>query len=100
MDRKEIIDTIQFYYFEKLGWCGCGMPGVALKIIGKYLEGRKENRKISDNPLALCLAYELDRAEFTEHGSSIYGCWLTENGEKFLEAIQEAEKMGIIDSVI
>ena len=50
-----------------------------------------------DNALVLCLAYELDRAGFTEHGSSIYSCWLQEDGKYFLWAIQEADRQDELD---
>lgn len=33
------------------------------------------------------MAYILDDRGFTEHGSSIGGCWLTEKGEMFLTVL-------------
>lgn len=107
-ESPELIAIIKWYYFEKLEWCGCGRPGDGMRAIAKYLESRSltypENDKkleeyfpYEDDSIVLCLAYELDRAGFTEHGSSIYGCWLTTDGEYFLWAIQEAEKQDILD---
>ena len=108
--EEDLVGIIKWYYYEKLGWCGCGLPGDAMRAIAKYLEARsltypESNAKMKenfppngdDNELVLCLAYELDRAEFTEHGSSIFSCWLTDDGKYFLWAIQEAEKQGILD---
>ena len=43
---------------------------------------------IYDNPLLLALAYSMDAAGFTEHGSSIGGAWLTPEGEMFLLVLQ------------
>lgn len=39
------------------------------------------------NRLLLCLAYALDAAEFTEHGSSINRAWITDKGEVFLSTL-------------
>ena len=94
-----IEETISHYY-DQLGWCTCGQPWKAVKEIAKFLEGRKAYNDFPDDDLSLCLAYELDRAGFTDHGSSIFGCWLTEDGEKFLWAIKEAEKLGILEYVL
>lgn len=102
-----ITAIIEYYYYEQLKWCGCGDPREAIKTIGKYLraikEQESEDRKmqfqksfgcatIYENELLLCLAYALDAAEFTEHGSSITWPWLTDDGEYFLYAIDESEK--------
>ena len=106
---SDLIAIIKQYYYHKLQWCGCGMPGEAMRTIAKYLEARsldypQNKEKLNeyfpggdDNPLVLCLAYELDRAEFTEHGTSIYSCWLLDDGKYFLWAIKEADEQGVLD---
>ena len=53
-------------------------------------------RFIEDDPLLLCLAYTMDGAGFTDHGSSIRWAWLTYDGENFLWAIREAQRLGIL----
>ena len=98
MDADTLKKTIQYFYLEKLDWCGCGRPKDAMLEIAKFLEGRRKNEPFPDDPLSLCLAYELDRAGFTEHGTNIYYCWLTEYGELFLNAIREAEKQGMLET--
>ena len=111
--------VIQFYWYEVLNWCGCGTPETALMAIASYLE--LQDRDITDREsydqwkneikeafppdgddgaLYNCLAYSLDSAKFTEHGSSICACWLTDDGKYFLWAIREAEKNGILDGVL
>ena len=109
--EPDLIAIIKYYYYEKLGWCGCGMPGNAMRTVAKYLqvhslqypenvEKRKELFGVKwdeDNPLLLCLAYALDNAGFTEHGTSIGSAWLTDDGKYFLWAIQEAEKQDDLD---
>lgn len=100
-----------FFYFEKLGWCGCADLESAKRVIRDYLrlvEERKDkdyykcidNFKekfgvyhVSDNPLVLCLAYTLDNIGFTEHDSSIDSCWLTEEGEMFLWLLNKNEDL-------
>ena len=107
--EPDLIAIIKYYYYEKLEWCGCGCPGEAMRQVAMYLEARSleypaNDAKMKeyfdggdDNCLVLCLAYELDRAGFTEHGSSIYSCWLTDDGKYFLWAIQEADKQDELD---
>lgn len=115
MDYSEIADVIledceDFFYFEKLNWCGCGDPSIAKRCIRDYLNIIKISndirdprdaydikealivdrfgcKTIYDNELLLCLAYALDAAGFTEHGSSIGGAWLTREGEMFLNVL-------------
>lgn len=101
MDDDDLIKFCEdFFYFEKLGWCGCGCPMVAKKCIRDFLDiiDRAEevgdlktmlkNRfgigLIYDDERLLCLAYTLNSAGFLEHGSGIGWSWLTEEGEMFL----------------
>lgn len=44
---------------------------------------------IYDNPLLLCLAYSMDSAGFTEHGSSIGGAWIEDRGRIYRYAIMK-----------
>ena len=91
-----------FFYYEKLNWCGCGDPDMAKTVIRDYLEvvKAKFDSKVDfkekfgvisvyDNRLLLCLAYALDAAGFTEHGSSISGAWLTNEGKMFLWLLEQ-----------
>lgn len=96
-----------FFYFEKLNWCGCGNPEIVKYEILKYLRikdwwydidyssetykllSRKFREAFGVNdvygsPLLLALAYTLDAAGFTEHGSSIGGAWITDEGRMFM----------------
>lgn len=102
--RKELA-IIKYYHYWKLNWCGCGMPYQAVETVGKFLrclekdevDERKEamekafgTRSVYDNELLLCLAYTMDAAGLTDHGSSIGWAWLTQDGKDFLYAINEA----------
>lgn len=102
------------FRYEVLNWCGCGSPEEADKEVIKYLnlidipwknESLPFNEKYSnskklcqeyfgcetiyDNPLLLCLAYTMDAAGFSEHGSGIGGAWITGRGKIYRYAIQK-----------
>lgn len=97
-------ECINFFWYEKLNFCGCGTPNAVKKCIRDYLniindvknedysysEQAKRMKErfgfeaVYDNELLMCFAYTLDVAEFTEHGTAINACWLTEEGKMFL----------------
>lgn len=91
-----------FFYYEKLHWCGCGDPDAAKEVIRDYLEVVNKKfdsdadfydkfgvKYVYDDKLLLCLAYTLDAAGFTDHGSSIGGAWLTDEGKMFLWLLEQ-----------
>ena len=99
-------DCFDFFYYEKLNWCGCGDPELAQKVVKDYLNIITERdynkqkelyqekfncKNVYSNPLLLCLAYTLDSVGFTEHGSSVGGAWLTEEGKMFLWLLNNKE---------
>ena len=109
-DEPELQAILKYYYYYKLNWCGCGCPEDAMRTVAKYLKAKSYNYpendkkmkeffdgKDEDDDLILCLAYTMDAAGFTEHGSSIYSCWLTDDGKYFLWAIEEAIKQDELD---
>jgi len=109
-----VSECVDFFYFEKLHWCGCGDPDSAQKAIRDYLNiiykyrttsdfkaawsTKIEDMKnvfgygdIYDNTFFLCFAYALDAAELTEHGTSIGGAWPTNEGVMFLTVLNQKE---------
>lgn len=88
-----------FLHYEIFKWCGCGMPEEADKAVLTYLESLKyfslsnnttePTKTITIEPgtfegiLWLCLMYTVEVAGLTDHGSSIYGSWLTTKGMAF-----------------
>ncbi len=109
-EPDDILTIIKYYYYDRLKWCGCAQPGDAMRCVFKFLNALKEkdNREeafkgafgvehVYDNDLLLCLAYSMDAAGLTDHGSSINWCWLTEDGEYFCWAIEQAEKLEELD---
>lgn len=116
-DEEELIKECEdFFYYEKLNWCGCGDPDAAKKTIRDFLRilydsckdedfdtfyNRKKNNlkerfgvdSIYDNELLLCFAYTMDTAGFTEHGGGIGGAWVTNEGEMFLWLLNQNEEL-------
>lgn len=116
--EEDLIEACEdFFYYEKLNWCGCGNPEAVktvvrdfLRIIYDYSEDplvsqsrwdRRGNnfqerfgaRSVYDNELLLCLAYALDAAEFTDHGSSIGGAWIDTEGKMFLWLLNQNKEL-------
>lgn len=116
---EELIEECEkFFYYEKLHWCGCGCPDAAKKVVRDFLriidviykdetsdwkftyESKKKLMKerfnvesVYDNELFLCLAYTMDAAGFTEHGSSIGSAWLSEEGKMFLYLLEQNKEL-------
>ena len=105
--EEYLIEPLMDYYmFEELGLCGCGVPEETYKVIRRYLHVRNDwsTNKIRydemkkryltelhidpDDELQFGIlqffAYVLDDRGFTDHGGSIGGCWLTDDGERLL----------------
>lgn len=106
--EEQLIEECEnFFYYEKMNWCGCGEPDTVKMVVKDYLEviNNKYNdndinfenkfgvKSVYDNNLLLCLAYTIDAAGFTEHGSSIGGAWLTDEGEMFLWLLQQNKEL-------
>lgn len=99
--ETELEALINYFYYTRLNWCGCGDPDLAKETLRKFLDAHlnfDDRQKklqtyfgvecIFENALLACLAYTMDAAEFTEHGTSIIGAWLTEDGEDFLYCLE------------
>ena len=87
--------TRKLKFIDELGICGCGNPELVYAAIYNMLKDRQARGdflvKIDENihPYALYMAYMLDHQGFTEHGSSVYGAWLTSKGVELLEALEQ-----------
>ena len=104
-------ETLHDFYYNGLGWCGCGNPTGVMEFMRDVLRkikhrsdennGSNDTWKIrteeldemlgdKDRPmLALTYLYLLDALGLLEHGSNISGCWLSEKGEDFLALLEE-----------
>ena len=89
-------------YYDHLKFCGCGEPNEVGKFIARLLTENSHRhepdqprpvshddalRLIKEDPdaAAWMLLYMLDVWEFTEHGGSVNGAWLTERGKQAAE---------------
>jgi len=104
-DNGECLSPDGCYYsteaeamYYTLGLCGCGQPENIHKFLIDCLGARKSDceqildiKKIEiiikekPNIVAEFVLHFLDSVQLTEHGSSVYGSWLTERGKQFLE---------------
>lgn len=115
----EVVELLQCFAYEILDLCGCGRPEDTWEVIRRVLHARLiafsdhmsyddicavyndslgldfKNNKI-DSGIVCFILYILDSKGFTQHGSSIYGCWLTELGKMYLAMLtvwnEELEK--------
>lgn len=109
--EESLIDPLlDFYMHEELGLCGCGNPEFTYETIRRYLSIRNEfviskidYQEVIDrykNDLLLdynndiqygllqFMMYILDDKDFTTHGGSIGGCWLTKKGQRLLKVLE------------
>lgn len=116
VDEELLIEPLlDFYIHDQMGLCNCGNPEDTYEVIRRYLHVREEWRKESlftyddvvksyeanlhidckdtiHYGLLQFLMYILDNNNFTEHGSGIGGCWLTEDGERLLTVLDAWHK--------
>ena len=75
------------------GFCSCGNPEYDMRrilrimqiLIDRSLEGFAE--LCDEHNCNQIYLYWLDKEDFTEHGSSIYGSWLTDKGKALYSAL-------------
>ena len=93
-ERERFEDIV----FNDIGICGCGNPDDVLNMLQKYLEAKREWMPFEKQKefaakyaeeLMLFMMYIMDDKGYTEHGSSVYGCWLTDKGKAFLKMLEE-----------
>lgn len=96
------------FIYMVIGLCGCGCPDSTIEAIRDYLEivrirhtkddggfdracaimqEKFHHNYVCDDSLLQFMAYLLDDKGLTEHGSSINGAWLTDEGEVCLEVL-------------
>jgi len=97
MENKEFID----FWCEKLGFCGCGCPEDTAKYLLSLLnilnfdndyEKKMELLGEDNEPRSYLILYLLDKAGWTEHGGSVGGCWLSDEGKKVRKSLEELTK--------
>lgn len=93
------------FYYGLMNFCGCGCPDEALALTRACLDGPPRDYKpdvpaplrhdqvsalIAQDPdrAAWFVMYALDAWQFTEHGGSIGGSWLTDRGIQAVEVFK------------
>lgn len=109
-----IDELIDFFSYEIVNMCGCGIPEDTYETIRRLLNIRlewqenklkykdvqqryKEELKLDTSDdiyygVLQFMLYMLDSCEIVEHGSSIGGCWLTELGKMYLTVLNAWHK--------
>lgn len=110
MHKEHLIrELMDFFCYEVLNLCGCGLPEYTQETIRRYLNikfdlhehriGYQEAKERYATELKVdCddavqygmfqfMMYGLDHCGLTEHGSGIGGAWLTELGEMYLTVL-------------
>lgn len=93
-------DSEEFAAYEIiLDVCGCVTGEVADALFDylTWLDGT--NRHTMPDPYPVLAAALADNHEFTEHGGSIYGAWLTDQGRAWMRLYEReiVERMVLID---
>lgn len=104
-DDEEFLES---FFVEAFGFCGCGCLSMSIKFVRDILncyedeEGLSPHLKLDKAKEVCCndnitdfMLHWLDAVELTEHGSSVYGSWLTEKGKAlrdYLKKVVEEEE--------
>lgn len=89
MDYTEYNREFEVKVMDMLGFCNCANPSFVISQIHDYLK-KRENPVDTSNE-ELLLAYVCDKAGLTEHGSSVYGAWISEKGRELVKEMENNE---------
>lgn len=84
-------DVHDTWHESILTTCGCGTPTIVARAMGDYLvrvalaSGPQIREGTTDHTADYLIASMADDLELTEHGTTIYGCWITDAGRRWLE---------------
>lgn len=108
-DNPDVKSMLEYcfaaFYYEILGFCGCGSPNSICDLLLDFLECfTGEHNSIDRNLVSKLLSensnhvqydfmlFFLDSKGFTEHGTSIYGSWLTQEGELYRDLLKKRKE--------
>lgn len=79
---------------DELKICGCGNPEMVYRLIHVVMKEIRESGVRTDDYVGYYayMIYQLNEQGFLDHGSGIYGSWVTEKGEKLIKALDEMAK--------
>ena len=121
MERIETLRILHEFYFNRLGFCGCGTPKdimIAIKDTLTYFNNKSEsdyntyesNSEKDDivdiinlkddgdksNGIKLLLLNVLTNADVLEHSTTVRNSWLTPYGKEVLTAFNELSDIEIL----
>lgn len=102
-------EFLNSFFIEAFGFCGCGCLSMSIKFLHDVLncyedeDGWSSPHLNLDKAIEVCsndnitdfMLHWLDSVELTEHGSSVYGSWLTDKGKAlrdYLKNVVEEEE--------
>lgn len=79
---------------DELRICCCGCPDQVYRLIHAVMKEISKKGTRTDDTVGYYnyMIYQLNEQGFLEHGSSIFGSWITEKGKKLIEALDEMAK--------
>lgn len=79
---------------DELNICSCGNPKMVYRLIHVVLKEILESRVKVNDYIGYYdyMIYQLNEQGFLEHEYGIYDSWVTENGKKLIEALDEMAK--------
>lgn len=94
INLDEILVSIWVYVFE---YCACGIPREMINLVAHVMESIGNHEPDAFWRKHMYIMYDLDRIGFTEHGSSVYGSWLTTLGWAFVVLVKASDFYKPID---
>lgn len=105
-EHEGILDHLYLVFFARpIQLCGCGDPEAGVRLLVDTLRLHEAEGTIYDSVDAVLgsnagvqqvVLSLLESAELTEHGSSLWGGWLTEKGRWVLWAV---DRLGGVDAL-
>ena len=88
LENSKLVNAV-----DELCICKCGRPNETYKLIHNIMKEISENGVRTDQTAYYdFIIYQLNKMEFLEHGTSIYGSWITKKGHELIEGLNEMEK--------
>lgn len=103
-DDEEFLTS---FFVEAFGFCGCGCLYMSIKftrdILNCYEDREEDNlspylnlnkaKEVCDNDnITDFILHWMDFCELTDHGSSVYGSWLTDKGKALRDYLKKVVK--------
>lgn len=108
METEDDEEFLTSFFVETFGFCGCGCLSMTIKFVRDVLncyeddeeEGWYAPHLILDKAKEVCgndnitdfILHWLDFCVLTDHGSSIYGSWLTNKGKALRNYLKKTVK--------